>query len=85
MLRSGLTANQAMVIGNQGCRSTIKNALSEAGLFGLAENEAGMIAEELVEKIETLWDDAFDYAHLTRFQSDVLRKSAILSEGVFFE
>lgn len=85
MLRSGLSANQAMVIGNQGRRSTIKNALSEAGLFGLAEKEAAVIAEELVEKIETLWDDASDYAHLTRFQSDVLRKSTILSEGVFFE
>lgn len=85
MLRSGLSVNQAMVIGNQGRRSTIKNALSEAGLFGLAEKEAAVIAEELVEKIETLWDDASDFAHLTRFQSDVLRKSTILSEGVFFE
>ncbi|MGD9007303.1 MAG: HipA domain-containing protein [Desulfobacteraceae bacterium] len=85
MLRSGMTASQAMVIGTQGRRSTIKNALSEAGLFGLAEKEAAVIVEELVEKIETLWDDASDYAHLTKFQSDVLRKSTILSEGVFFE
>jgi serine/threonine-protein kinase HipA len=85
MLRAGLTANQAMVVGNQGRRSTIKNGLSEAGLFGLSEKEAAKIAEELVEKIETLWDDASDFARLTKFQSDLLRRSTILSEGVFFE
>jgi hypothetical protein len=43
------------------------------------------VLKELVEKIETLWDDASDCAHLTKFQSDILRKSTILSEGIFFE
>jgi len=84
MLRSGLTANQAMIVGKQGRLSTVKNALSEAGLFGLTKEKAAFIMEELVDKIETLWADASDYARLTKFQSDLLRKSTILSQGVFF-
>ncbi len=85
MLRSGLTANQAMHIGKQGRLSTIKNALSEAGLFGLSKEKAVFVKEELIDKIETLWADASDYAGLTKVQSDLLRKSTILSQGIFYQ
>lgn len=85
MLRHGQTANQAMIIGQQGRLSTVENALSESGLFGLEKGDAFSIKEELVDKIETLWKDAADYAGLTKLQSDLLRKSTILSRGVFYQ
>ena len=85
MLRSGLTASQAMIVGKQGRLSTVKNALSEAGLFGITEEQAASIKEELVDKIETLWADASENAGLTKVQSELLRRSTILSQGVFYQ
>jgi len=85
MLRAGLTANQAMIVGKQGRLSTVKNALSEAGLFGITEEKAVFIKEELVDKIETLWAEASDYAGLTKVQSELLRRSTVLPQGVFYQ
>ena len=84
MLRFGLTANQAMIMGKQGRSSTLKNALSEAGLFGLTKEDAIFIKRELVDKIETHWAEASDYAELTKVQSDLLRRATVLSPGIFY-
>lgn len=84
MLRTGLTANQAMIVGKQGRSSTLKNALSEAGLFGLTKEHAIFIKNELIDKIETHWAEASVYAGLTKVQSDLLRRSTILSPGIFY-
>jgi len=84
MLRTGLTANQAMIVGKQGRSSTLKNALSEAGLFGLSKEDAISIKRELVDKIETLWAESSDYAGLTKVQADLLRRSTVLSPGIFY-
>jgi serine/threonine-protein kinase HipA len=84
MLRSGLTANQAMIVGKQGRSSTLKNALSEAGLFGLTQEHAISVKSELIDKIETHWAEASDYAGLTKVQSDLLRRATILSPGIFY-
>jgi serine/threonine-protein kinase HipA len=51
MLRTGLTTSQAMIVGKQGRLSTVKNALSEVGLFGITKEKALSIKEELVEKL----------------------------------
>jgi serine/threonine-protein kinase HipA len=84
MLRTGLTANQAMIVGKQGRSSTLKNALSEAGLFGLTVEYATSVKDELIDKIETLWVEASDYAGLTKVQSDLLRRATVLSPGIFY-
>jgi len=84
MLRTGLTANQAMIVGKQGRSSTLKNALSEAGLFGLTKEDAIFIKRELVDKIEMHWAEASDYAGLTKVQSDSLRRATVLSPGIFY-
>ncbi len=84
MLRSGLTANQAMIVGKQGRSSTLKNALSEAGLFGLTKEYAIFVKNELIDKIETHWAEASVYAGLTKVQSDLLRRATILSPGIFY-
>lgn len=84
MLRTGLTANQAMIVGKQGRSSTLKNALSEAGLFGLTLEHATSVKDELIDKIETLWAEASDYAGLTKVQSDLLRRATVLSPGIYY-
>ena len=84
MLRFGLTANQAMIMGKQGRSSTLKNTLSEAGLFGLTKEDAIFIKRELFDKIETHWAEASDYAELTKVQSDLLRRATVLSPGIFY-
>lgn len=84
MLRTGLTANQAMIVGKQGRSSTLKNALSEAGLFGLTNADAVFIKSELLDNIETHWAEASDYAGLTKVQSDLLRTATVLSPGIFY-
>lgn len=84
MLRSGLTANQAMIVGKEGRLSTIKNALSEAGLFGVSQEKAETVKEELIDSIETRWAEAVDFAGLTSVQSRLLRRSTVLSEGIFY-
>ncbi len=84
MLRSGHTANQAMIVGEEGRLSTLKNALSEPGLFGLSKNQATLINNELVDTISTKWAMAADRAGLTKIQSDLLRQSTVLSPGCFY-
>ena len=84
MLRTGLTANQAMIVGKQGRSSTLKNALSEAGLFGLTREHAILVKNELIDKIETLWAEASDCAGLTKVQSDLLRSATVLSPGIYY-
>jgi len=84
MLRTGLTANQAMIVGKQGRSSTLKNVLSEAGLFGITKEDAIIVKNELIDKIEALWAEASDYAGLTKVQSDLLRRSTVLSPGIFY-
>jgi serine/threonine-protein kinase HipA len=85
MLRFGLTASQAMIVGKQGRLSTLKNALSESGLFGITREKATAIKGELVDRIETLWPNACDYSGLTKLQSEMLRRSTVLSPGVFYQ
>jgi len=38
----------------------------------------------LNDKVETLWAESSDYAGLTKVQSGLLRKAAILSPGIFY-
>lgn len=84
MLRSGLTSSQAMIVGNQGRLSTLKNALTEAGQCGLTVEEAKTIQDEMIESVESLWNDAADFAGLTKFQSDLLRRGTVLSPGIYY-
>jgi len=84
LLRAGQTANQAMIVGNDGRSSTIRNALSQAELFGLSSSEAKNIQEELTEKVGTNWDKAAEHASLTRRESAILKQATILSPACFY-
>ena len=82
MLRSGLTANQAMVVGTEGRLSTVRNALTEAGLFGFSRETAEIVREELVDTINIRWAEAAERANLTKVQSALLRRSTVLADGI---
>ena len=84
MLRSGLTANQAMVVGAEGRLSTLRNALSEAGVFGLSPATAREQVDAMVQTVESQWPDAADASGLTQVQSDLLRQATVLSPGIFY-
>jgi len=84
MLRSGLTASQAMVVGTEGRLSTLRNALSEAPVFGLSPATAREEVDAMVGTVESEWPDAAEAAGLTRVQSDLLRRATVLSPGIFY-
>jgi serine/threonine-protein kinase HipA len=84
ILRSGLSAGQAMIVGQKGTLSTLNNALSDADQFELSQEEARQIQQTLIEKITSLWSKAVTLSKLTHQQSDVLRQMTVLSPGCYF-
>lgn len=84
LLRAGQTANQAMVVGNYGRESTIRNALSQPEQFSMTPSEAKNIQEETTEIIKTRWDEAADQAGLTKKETKLLKRATILSPACFY-
>lgn len=84
LLRVGQTANQAMVVGNNGRESNIRNGLSQSEQFGLALSDAKKIQEEILETIQVKWDEAADHGTLTKNESKILRQATILSPACFY-
>ena len=84
MMRVGQTANQAMIIGENGRESTLRNALSLSDQFGLSSADAKMINEELTELVEEKWDEAAERGALTKHESTLLQQATILSPACFY-
>ena len=84
LLRSGQTANQAMIVGNNGRESTMGNALSQLELFGITAGEAQTVQQEISEIIKERWDEAADLAGLTIVESEILKQATILSPACFY-
>ncbi len=84
MLRAGQSANQAMIVGNSGRESSIRNALSQSEQFALSHSEAQAIQEELLETIQEKWDQAAEHASLSKNESNILRRATILSPACFY-
>lgn len=83
ILRVGQTANQAMIVGENGRESSIRNALSQSEQFGLTPAEAKIINEEVTETIREKWDEAADYGAITKNESKILKQATILSPACF--
>jgi serine/threonine-protein kinase HipA len=58
-LRVGEEARQAMEVGHDGRASTLVNALSMAGRFGLTGKAAGAIVDEVESAIRARWEETF--------------------------
>ena len=84
MLRAGQSANQAMIVGNSGRESSIRNALSQSEQFALSHSEAQAIQEELLETIQEKWDQAAEHASLSKNESNILKRATILSPACFY-
>lgn len=82
-LRAGRTAYQAMAVGRDGRRATLKNAISEAGQFSLSLAEARAEVDELVERSRAFWPVAADEAQLTALQREQLERETVLGPGCF--
>ena len=84
MMRVGQTANQAMIVGDNGRESTLRNALSQSGQFGLTSADAKIINEELTELVKEKWDEAAERGALTKNESKILQQATILSPACFY-
>lgn len=77
--RVGQEANQAMEVGGMGRSSTLANALSSAGRFGLKRAAALQIIEEIEESVRTKWERLFAKCGVPDQTIDQLRGRAVLS------
>ena len=83
MMRVGQTANQAMIVGEHGRESTLRNALSMAEQFGLTSTDAKEVNDEVEGIIREKWDEAAERGRLTKNESKALRQATILSPACF--
>lgn len=79
--RIGQEAVQAMEIGKQGRASTIANALSEAGRFGLLADHAQSIVKSMEETLAKEWKEAFRACHIPDREIERFDGKGILSPG----
>jgi serine/threonine-protein kinase HipA len=78
-MRVGQEAEQAMVVGGSGRASTLANALSEAGRFGLLATEAGDIVEQVESTIAQHWKREFAECGVPQREMERLEGRAMLS------
>ncbi|MGQ0572391.1 MAG: type II toxin-antitoxin system HipA family toxin [Armatimonadota bacterium] len=78
-LRIGQEANQAMEVGQQGRASSLANALSSAGRFGLTSKAARQIVDELESAVRTKWERTFARCGVQDRDIAQLRGRAVLS------
>lgn len=80
--RVGQEGSQAMEVGTRGRRSTLSNAISECGRFGLSEDHAVEIVEALEAVIRDGWADACDQAGISDELRQRLLGTTVLSPAV---
>jgi len=83
MPRVGQTASQAMVVGEQGNQSTLANALTSCRRFGVDQNEARQMVEEIETAIREHWQDSCEQVELPQRLAASLWQRAVLSPAVF--
>ncbi|GAH15569.1 unnamed protein product [marine sediment metagenome] len=83
MLRVGHVASQAMLVGENGTQSTLKNALSCCERFDLSQAEAKALQQEIVESIRGYWSEMCDLAQLSTYEQLRLQQATVLSEYCF--
>jgi len=81
--RTGMTASQAMEVGESGKQATLANAYSSCRRFGLSQKEALHMADEIVAAIHEHWWDACDETALPRRLAENIWQRVVLSPAVF--
>jgi serine/threonine-protein kinase HipA len=78
-LRVGQEASQAMEVGQLGRSSTLANALSSAGRFGLTRKAALQVIDEIEDTVKTRWERVFSKCGVQDRSLAQLRERAVLS------
>jgi serine/threonine-protein kinase HipA len=80
--RAGMEGRQAMIVGTRGLggrESTLSNAFTSAGRFGLDMDEAVALARDVLAVVEGQWEACFAAAGVSRREIDSLRGTSVLS------
>lgn len=83
--RTGLMASQAMEVGDLGKQATLANAFTSCRRFGLSQNEARQMADEMEAAIRDHWRDACEKAGLPERLAHSLWQRTVLSPAIFEE
>ncbi|HEX7030441.1 MAG TPA: HipA domain-containing protein [Gammaproteobacteria bacterium] len=83
MRRAGQAGSQAMAVGENGNRSSLANALTACGRFGLGGDTARRIHAELGDLVQDQWRQMAREAGIGPEAMDQLEGTAILSPGLF--
>ena len=83
--RTGLSADQAMVVGRWGRPSNLQNAVSASERFGLGPNEAREIAEAMTATVRNNWETVFADSGVPEGDRRYLSRATLLSDSVFHE
>lgn len=83
--RTGMSADQAMIVGEWGRRSNLQNAVSACERFGLEPGEAQTIVDEITATVRNHWEQVFADAGVPEGDRHYLSRATLLSESVFYE
>jgi serine/threonine-protein kinase HipA len=80
--RAGVEGRQAMIVGTRGLggrESTLANAVTSAGHFGLDQDEAATLAREVLAVVQDQWETCFASVRIPRREIELLRGTSVLS------
>jgi len=83
--RTGMSADQAMIVGAWGRQSNLQNAVSKCERFGLGFDEAKEIVDKMTATVRKNWKKVFAEAGVPEGNIRYLSQATLLSESVFYE
>jgi serine/threonine-protein kinase HipA len=83
--RTGISADQAMAVGEWGRKANLQNAISNCERFGLDNGHAKTVIEKMVNVVEKYWRETFSAAGTKDGDLNYLAQATILSESIFYE
>ena len=83
--RAGISADQAMIVGEWGRRANLENAISDCGRFGLEKGQASEIVGRMVDIVREPWRDIFFEAGTPEGDLNYLSHATILGESIFYD
>jgi serine/threonine-protein kinase HipA len=83
--RTGMSADQAMIVGEWGRQSNLQNAVSNCERFGLGFDEATEVVEEMTATIRKNWRKVFADAGVPEGDLSYLSQATLLSESAFYK
>jgi serine/threonine-protein kinase HipA len=83
--RGGISADQAMVVGEWGRKANLMNAISNYSRFGLERDQSGEMVTGMVDIVREHWRDTFSEAGTPEGDLNYLSQATILSESIFYD